>query len=40
MGFTRVIMVGSEQCKIQLVNNDGTLFAETIIKDDNWEAFV
>ena len=39
-GYTRVLMEGSEKCKIQLVNEDGSLFAQTTIKDDNWEAFV
>ena len=39
-GHTRVVMEGSEKCKIQLVNDDGSVFAQSIIKDDKWENLV
>ena len=30
----------SKRCKIQLVNEDTTLFAQSVLTDENWETFV
>ena len=39
-GHTKVMMEGSSICKIQMVNEDGTVFAQTQIQSDNYDQFV
>ena len=39
-GFCRVMMLGSDTCKILLVNEDNTVFAESSFKNENWEQYI
>ena len=36
-GHTKVTMEGSSVCKIQMLNDDGTVFAQTTLKNDNYD---
>lgn len=33
-------MEGSQKCKIQFINADGTKFAESVMNDEHYEKFV
>ena len=39
-GFCRVLMEGSDKCKIKFVNEDNTVFAESAFKNDNYEQYI
>ena len=39
-GFCRVMMEGADKCKIQFVNEDNTLFAQTQFAQENYEQYV
>ncbi len=33
-------MENNNKCKIQLVNEDGTLFAQSVLKEENYDQYV
>ena len=39
-GYCRVMMDSNNVCKIQLVNEDNSLFAQSLINDENYDPFV
>ena len=39
-GFCKVMMKGAETCKILLVNEDNSVFAESAFKNENWEQYI
>ena len=39
-GFCRVMMEGDDKCKIQFINEDNTLFAQSQFTQENYEQFV
>ena len=39
-GFSRVMMEGADKCKIQFVNEDNSLFAQTQFQQENYDQFV
>lgn len=39
-GNLRVMMENTNICKIQLINEDNSLFAQSVFNDDNYETFV
>ena len=39
-GDCKVVMEGSSTCKIQFVNQDGTIFAASVIKEEYYEKYI
>ena len=39
-GLCRVMMENSNRCKVQLINEDNTIFAQSIFNDENYDPYV
>ena len=39
-GDCKIVMEGSQKCKIQFINSDGSKFAESVMNDEHYEKFV